>query len=160
MNGFFQEKGFATFGFLHNNCHFYGEYAICGTRGWFLEEEQKPHNAKVLNRELMRLETSLKAAQGRPILCFCTIRRCIRAMSVPRFWPCWRNTGRNSAATATFTARLSAAERKETGMEPPFPSSRRTIWGLSRKKFAINGKKAGFFKIFLLKYRFATAFSR
>ena len=70
MNGFFQEKGFATFGFLHNNCHFYGEYAICGTRGWFLEEEQKPHNAKVLNRALMRLDTSLKAAQGRPILCF------------------------------------------------------------------------------------------
>ena len=55
---------------LHNNCFFYGGYAICGTRGWFLEEEQKPHNAKVLNRELMRLETSLKAAGEKPILCF------------------------------------------------------------------------------------------
>ena len=55
---------------LHNNCFFYGGYAVCGTRGWFLEEEQKPHNAKVLNRELMRLETSLKAAGEKPILCF------------------------------------------------------------------------------------------
>ena len=43
---------------------------VCGTRGWFLEEEQKPHNAKVLNRELLRLETSLKAAGEKPIFCF------------------------------------------------------------------------------------------
>ena len=35
-----------------------------------MEEEQKPHNAKVLNRELMRLETSLQAAGEKPILCF------------------------------------------------------------------------------------------
>ena len=70
MNAFFAEKGFTTFDFIHNNCHFYGDYALCGTRGWFLEEEQKPHNAKVLNRELMRLETSLQAAGEKPILCF------------------------------------------------------------------------------------------
>lgn len=35
-----------------------------------MEEEQKPHNAKVLNRELLRLETSLKAAGEKPIFCF------------------------------------------------------------------------------------------
>ena len=70
MKGFFAEKGFTTLDFLHNNCHTYGDYALCGTRGWFLEEEQKPHNAKVLNREVGRLEASLRAAEGRPILCF------------------------------------------------------------------------------------------
>ena len=70
MRAIFGEKGFTTFDFLHNNCHVYGDWALCGTRGWFLEEEQKPHNAKVLNREVMRLETSLKAAGERPILCF------------------------------------------------------------------------------------------
>ena len=43
---------------------------MCGTRGWCLEEEQKPHDAKVLNRELLRLETSLKAAGDKPIYCF------------------------------------------------------------------------------------------
>ena len=59
---FCEKQGFTTLELLHNNCFFYGNYAVCGTRGWFLEEEQKPHNAKVLNRELMRLETSLKAA--------------------------------------------------------------------------------------------------
>ena len=70
MSAFFGEKGFTTFDFLHNNCHVYGDWALCGTRGWFLEEEQKPHNAKVLNREVLRLEASLQAAEGRPIWCF------------------------------------------------------------------------------------------
>jgi len=70
MSGFFAEKGLTSFEFLHNNCHFYGQYALCGTRGWFLEENQKAPDAKVLNREVMRLETSLKAAGDRPIFCF------------------------------------------------------------------------------------------
>ena len=64
------EKGFSTLELLHNNCHSYGEYALCGTRGWFLEEDQKPHNAKVLAREVGRLEMSLQAAGERPVLCF------------------------------------------------------------------------------------------
>ena len=70
MKHFFEENGITSIDILHNNCHFYGEYALCGTRGWFFEEDQKPHDAKVLNRELGRLETSLKAAEGRPIWCF------------------------------------------------------------------------------------------
>ena len=70
MNTFFAEKGMTTFSFLHNTCEVYGPYAICGTRGWFLEEAQTPHNEKVLNREVLRLTASLEAAGGRPILCF------------------------------------------------------------------------------------------
>lgn len=70
LHRFFEEKGIKSLDILHNNCVQYGDYAVCGTRGWFLEEEQKPHNAKVLARELGRLETSLQAAEGRPILCF------------------------------------------------------------------------------------------
>ena len=70
LHRFFEEKGIRTLDILHNSCAFYGDYAICGTRGWFLEEDQKPHNAKVLNREVMRLEASLQAAGDRPILCF------------------------------------------------------------------------------------------
>lgn len=67
MNRFFAEKGFDTFQLLHNNCHFYGETALCGTRGWFFEEHGDP---KVFNRELIRLETSLKAAGEKEKLCF------------------------------------------------------------------------------------------
>ena len=39
MTRFFAEKGFSTLHILHNNCHFYGDLALCGTRGWFYEEE-------------------------------------------------------------------------------------------------------------------------
>ena len=35
MKAFFAENGFSTLDILHNNCHFYGETALCGTRGWF-----------------------------------------------------------------------------------------------------------------------------
>ena len=68
MQRFFEEKGFSTLEILHNNCFFYGEYALCGTRGWFFEEDG--HDAKVLNREVMRLNASLGAAGEKPILCF------------------------------------------------------------------------------------------
>jgi len=70
LHRFFEEKGIRSLDILHNNCVFYGDYALCGTRGWFYEEEQKPHNAKVLSREIGRLEASLQAAGDKPILCF------------------------------------------------------------------------------------------
>lgn len=67
---FWAERGFTTLNLLHNNCYEYGEYALCGTRGWFWEEDQNGHNQKVFNRELLRLEASLKAAGERPRLAF------------------------------------------------------------------------------------------
>lgn len=70
MNTFFQENGFTTLNILHNNCYFYGDLALCGTRGWFFEENAKPQSAKVFRREVMRLEASLKAADEREKLCF------------------------------------------------------------------------------------------
>ncbi len=71
MNRFFAENGIETVELLHNNCVLYGELAICGTRGWFYEEETGgEHDKKIMNRELMRLEASLKAAGEREKLCF------------------------------------------------------------------------------------------
>lgn len=67
---FWAEHGFTTLNLLHNNCYEYGGYALCGTRGWFWEEDQNGHNQKVFNRELLRLEASLKAAGERPRLAF------------------------------------------------------------------------------------------
>ena len=68
---FCAENGFTDMEILHNNCHFYGETALCGTRGWFYEEDRcGEHDEKVFRRELMRLETSLKAAGEREKLCF------------------------------------------------------------------------------------------
>ena len=67
MHAFFAENGFTTLHLLHNNCQLYGEIALCGTRGWFYEETG---DQKVFNRELIRLEASLKAAGEREKLCF------------------------------------------------------------------------------------------
>lgn len=64
---FLGELGIGNIDFLHNNCFPYGENAaICGTRGWFYEEEKGgEHDKKMMLRELGRLETSLKAAGDR-----------------------------------------------------------------------------------------------
>lgn len=69
---FCQEHGFENMHLLNNNAYFYQDIAICGTRGWFFEPVRRggEHDAKILNRELIRLETSLKAAGDREIFCF------------------------------------------------------------------------------------------
>lgn len=68
---FCKENGFTDLHLLNNNCYEYGDYAICGTRGWFFEEERSgQHDEKVFKRELLRLEASLKAAGDRPKLVF------------------------------------------------------------------------------------------
>lgn len=60
---FCAERGFQDLYLLNNNCFFYEDYAICGTRGWFFEEERSGvHDEKIFKRELLRLEASLKAA--------------------------------------------------------------------------------------------------
>ena len=60
---FCQENGFENQWVLNNNHYEYDGWAICGTRGWFFEEDRGgTHDEKVFRRELIRLETSLKAA--------------------------------------------------------------------------------------------------
>lgn len=60
---FCEENGFSNMQQLNNNHFVYGQYAICGTRGWFFEEEKSgEHDEKVFKRELLRLEASLKSA--------------------------------------------------------------------------------------------------
>ena len=70
MNAFFQENGFTRLHILHNNCALYGDLALCGTRGWFFEENGGAQSEKVFRRELIRLEASLKAAGEREKYCF------------------------------------------------------------------------------------------
>lgn len=68
---FCKENGFTDLHLLNNNCYEYDDYAICGTRGWFFEEERSgQHDEKVFKRELLRLEASLKAAGDRQKLVF------------------------------------------------------------------------------------------
>lgn len=70
MNAFFTANGYDKLHILHNNCAFYHDIALCGTRGWFFEENAAPQSEKVFRREMIRLETSLKAAGDHEKLCF------------------------------------------------------------------------------------------
>ena len=71
MKKFFAEHDITTLDILYNNAFFYGDHAICGTRGWFYEEAKgEAHDRKIMLREVGRLETSLKAAGDKTKLVF------------------------------------------------------------------------------------------
>ena len=71
FNKFCQDNGFTNIEILHNNHYEYEGYAICGTRGWFHEEDNTDQqDEKVFRRELMRLEASLKSAGDLPKIVF------------------------------------------------------------------------------------------
>lgn len=60
---FCNKNDFSNMYILNNNHYVYDGCAICGTRGWFFEEERSgEHDEKVFKRELLRLEASLKSA--------------------------------------------------------------------------------------------------
>lgn len=64
INEFLSENNFNTISLLHNNAYQYNNVSICGTRGWFYEEEKGiEHDKKIFNRELLRLRASLERAQ-------------------------------------------------------------------------------------------------
>ena len=68
---FCEENGFQDQLILNNNHFEYEGWAICGTRGWFFEEEKSgEHDEKVFKRELIRLEASLQSAGDMPKMVF------------------------------------------------------------------------------------------
>lgn len=69
LHRFFDECGFQTMDLLYNNAYVVEDFIVCGTRGWFLEENQQQtvgevDFAKIANRELQRLKISLDAARA------------------------------------------------------------------------------------------------
>ena len=68
---FCQKNSFENLHLLNNNHFEYNGIAICGTRGWFFEEERgTQHDEKVFKRELLRLEASLLSAGDLPKMVF------------------------------------------------------------------------------------------
>lgn len=69
---FFDKNNISTIDILHNNAFKIGDIAICGTRGWFYEEENGG-SRKIYDREIGRLRRSLEEGQKlgtEKILCF------------------------------------------------------------------------------------------
>lgn len=62
MEKFLAEKGLNSISILFNNAYECDGFAVCGTRGWFLESDT-PEDVKVLNREVGRLTMSIEAAR-------------------------------------------------------------------------------------------------
>lgn len=58
MRNFLKENNFTNIDFLYNNSYEYENKIICGTRGWSIADEEM--DKKLINRELIRLELSLK----------------------------------------------------------------------------------------------------
>jgi predicted phosphohydrolase len=65
MRAFFEANGLNSLFILHNNAFAAGGFAVCGSRGWVFENGE-PHDDKIINREAIRIEASLKAAQSMP----------------------------------------------------------------------------------------------
>ncbi len=62
MDAFLQENHLDSISILFNNAYLADGYAVCGTRGWFLENDT-PEDIKVLNREVGRLRMSIEEAK-------------------------------------------------------------------------------------------------
>ena len=61
IDKFLEANSLNSISILFNNSYVCDEYAICGTRGWFLENDT-PEDVKVLNREASRLRASIDSA--------------------------------------------------------------------------------------------------
>lgn len=68
LEKFLLEHDFATISFMHNNSLRKDEFIVCGTRGWKCpgDDEFGAEDRKIYDRELNRLELSLKSAWDLP----------------------------------------------------------------------------------------------
>lgn len=66
LEQFLSSKELGTIRFMHNNSFNLGKIILCGTRGWKCpgDEDFSGEDRKIYNRELQRLELSLKSAAG------------------------------------------------------------------------------------------------
>lgn len=61
IQNFFSENGFDSLQILYNNAFEVGDYAVCGSRGWFFDDNTE-NAEKVLLREAGRLRRSIEHA--------------------------------------------------------------------------------------------------
>lgn len=61
MNNFLKENNIHSISFIYNSAEKIGDFAICGSRGWFFDDDS--HSKKIITREAARLERSILAAK-------------------------------------------------------------------------------------------------
>ena len=68
LNALMEKHGIQTIKLLYNNAYRFDNCIVCGTRGWFVEENQQhtvgtADYTRIVNREVIRLRLSLDAAK-------------------------------------------------------------------------------------------------
>lgn len=67
---FFADNGFESLKILHNNAYRFGDFTVCGSRGWFFDCPGE-NDKKVILREAKRVQMSIDRAKelgGEPIV--------------------------------------------------------------------------------------------
>lgn len=67
MKNFINEQGFKNIEFLQNNSFEVENKIICGTRGWTLNNPELENSKKIIAREALRLELSIKDAISKKV---------------------------------------------------------------------------------------------
>jgi len=65
MKEIFAENGLGSLYVLHNNSFTVDGTNICGSRGWMFESGE-PHDDKLIRREAMRIDASIRSAGDQP----------------------------------------------------------------------------------------------
>ncbi len=68
MNAYFDSCGITTLKLLYNNAYDTGDFIVCGSRGWYNDEDVSPKDSdykKIVAREAQRMELSI--AEGRKL---------------------------------------------------------------------------------------------
>lgn len=81
---FFEAHDMHTMDILNNNCYFYGDYAICGTRGWFYEEAKgEAHDRKIMLREVGPARGVARGGGGQDQACLSALPAEVSGLRVP-----------------------------------------------------------------------------
>lgn len=87
MRKYLEENEFNSIDFLYNNSYEFGNYYICGTRGWTISENDS-ENKKIYKREVERLKLSLeslKQFEGKKNIIVCMHYPPIRTNEISEF---------------------------------------------------------------------------
>ena len=89
MNNFFAEKEITSISFLYNNALVIEDFILCGSRGWYQDEDnenaRKDNNYdKIISRECIRLRLSLD--EGKKLKQLNPEKEMIVFMHFPPFW--------------------------------------------------------------------------
>lgn len=94
MNTFLKENSLDSISVLHNNSYPWESISICGTRGWFFEEETgSEHDEKIMRREVGRLEASLNSAGEGEKLAFLHYPPLYQGYTCPEVMKTLQNSG-------------------------------------------------------------------